>query len=153
MRNPRLQVNAGIRTSRSHLIVRNKDSSDWTEKTIYLNGTPPFTFRFTIDGLKAGETVSLPLIDHMWQTRPNPIPAFVEPMKARLVTELPVGPEWLYEQKLDGYRAIAIKEADRVRLLSGRGNDFTNQFPQVAQGHCVPRRRNRGLVEDQSMVL
>jgi hypothetical protein len=59
---PNRQVSAGIRTSVTHLIVGNKDSADWTEKTIYLNGTPPFTFKLTIDGLRAGETVSLPLI-------------------------------------------------------------------------------------------
>ena len=30
---------------------------------------------------------------------------FVEPMYARLVQKLPEGKEWLYEVKLDGYRA------------------------------------------------
>src|SRR4051812_48816450 len=56
-------------------------------------------------------------------------PAFISPMKAQLVSELPTGPEWLYEVKLDGYRAEVIKDGNRVRLLSGRGNDFTRDFP------------------------
>jgi bifunctional non-homologous end joining protein LigD len=34
--------------------------------------------------------------------------AFIEPMKALPVTDLPVG-DWLYELKFDGYRALAFK--------------------------------------------
>jgi ATP-dependent DNA ligase len=33
---------------------------------------------------------------------------FVEPMECLAVTKLPSGPEWVYEIKLDGYRALAI---------------------------------------------
>jgi len=51
-------------------------------------------------------------------------------MKARLVGELPTGPEWLYELKLDGYRCMALKR-DRVRIISSRGNDLTQTFPHV----------------------
>src|SRR5947207_10605022 len=54
-------------------------------------------------------------------------------MKAVLVSELPTGSEWMYEVKLDGYRAEAIKDGDRVRLCSSRGNDFTSDFPGIAK--------------------
>jgi bifunctional non-homologous end joining protein LigD len=53
-------------------------------------------------------------------------------MKATLVAKLPVGPEWFYEAKLDGYRAEALKDGERVKLFSSRGNDFTGDFPEVA---------------------
>jgi bifunctional non-homologous end joining protein LigD len=39
--------------------------------------------------------------------------AFIEPMQALRVTDLPVG-DWLYELKFDGYRALAFE----VRLVS-----------------------------------
>src|SRR6266404_5931612 len=41
-------------------------------------------------------------------------PSFIAPMQALRVAELPDG-DWLYEVKLDGYRALAFKE---VRLIS-----------------------------------
>ena len=34
---------------------------------------------------------------------------FNEPMKALLVDELPKGPDWVYEVKFEGIRALAIK--------------------------------------------
>jgi ATP-dependent DNA ligase len=34
---------------------------------------------------------------------------FIEPMECAPVTKLLDGPEWVYEIKLDGYRAIAVK--------------------------------------------
>jgi ATP-dependent DNA ligase len=61
----------------------------------------------------------------------NPI-AFIPPMLARLVRTLPEGPEWEYELKLDGYRLQAIKDPDKVRLYSRRGNDFTRKFARIA---------------------
>jgi bifunctional non-homologous end joining protein LigD len=47
-------------------------------------------------------------------------PEFVSPMKAILVDQLPTGAEWLYEVKWDGYRALATKHGDSVRLLGGK---------------------------------
>ena len=35
-------------------------------------------------------------------------PAFIQPMSAHLVDALPEGPEWMYEVKFDGYRALVI---------------------------------------------
>ncbi len=51
---------------------------------------------------------------------------------AQLVDEAPDGPEWIHEQKFDGYRILADKHGDRVTLLSRRMNDWTAQFPTVA---------------------
>lgn len=51
---------------------------------------------------------------------------------AQLVDEAPDGPEWIHEQKFDGYRILADKQGDRVTLLSRRMNDWTAQFPTVA---------------------
>ena len=58
---------------------------------------------------------------------------FIEPMYALGVRNLPEGPEWLYEIKLDGYRCLAGKDASGVSLWSRRGNVFTSQFPAIAK--------------------
>ena len=57
---------------------------------------------------------------------------FVSPMLATLVRQLPEGPQWEYELKLDGYRLQAIKHGVQVRLYSRRGNDFTKKFAPIA---------------------
>jgi ATP-dependent DNA ligase len=33
---------------------------------------------------------------------------------------------WVYEEKVDGWRIVAYKDGDRVRLLSRHGVDHTN---------------------------
>ena len=58
-------------------------------------------------------------------------PSFVEPMTAKVVSELPEGPGWLYEVKLDGYRALIIKDAAHVGLISRNENDLTAAYPGV----------------------
>jgi ATP-dependent DNA ligase len=45
------------------------------------------------------------------QRPPSLQPArFVEPMQCLAVAKLPEGPDWEYEIKFDGYRALGIKE-------------------------------------------
>lgn len=60
------------------------------------------------------------------------IPFRVRPMLATLVPEPFDKPDWVYEEKYDGDRIIAYKEADRVRLLTRNDKDRTASFPQVA---------------------
>jgi ATP-dependent DNA ligase len=43
---------------------------------------------------------------------------FVAPMLRLRTERLPEGPDWAYELKLDGYRAMAIKTGGEVQLRS-----------------------------------
>ena len=45
--------------------------------------------------------------------------------------KLPQGPDWLYEIKLDGYRALAIKTGGRVQLRSRNDNDFSARYAPI----------------------
>jgi hypothetical protein len=45
-------------------------------------------------------------------------PAFVTPMAAQVVKRLPEGNEWVYELKFDGYRALLLKDGQRVEIRS-----------------------------------
>lgn len=65
-------------------------------------------------------------------TRATAPPAFIEPMAARLVTELPEGDAWSYEVKFDGYRALLRKDGERVQLISRNQHDLTRSYPAVA---------------------
>jgi len=46
---------------------------------------------------------------------------------------LPDSPQWLYELKLDGYRAIAFKRDGAVHLRSRNDNDFSARYPAVVK--------------------
>lgn len=59
-------------------------------------------------------------------------PAFVTPMAAVAVKQLPEGPEWLYEVKWDGYRALIIKDGSQVQIQSRNHKDLTGMYPGVA---------------------
>ena len=43
----------------------------------------------------------------------------------------PSGPDWLHEIKHDGYRMFAIRDGERVRLISRSGVDWTCAFPMI----------------------
>lgn len=58
---------------------------------------------------------------------------FIQPMAALLVDALPTGDDWLYEAKFDGYRALALKEGAKVKLLSRKGNDLTADYPAIRE--------------------
>jgi bifunctional non-homologous end joining protein LigD len=44
----------------------------------------------------------------------------------------PSGPDWLYEIKWDGVRAICYIESGRVRLVSRNGNSMERQYPELS---------------------
>ena len=58
---------------------------------------------------------------------------FFEPMLCETAEQPPEGPEWRYELKLDGYRAIGFKTDGQARLWSRNGKDFVRRFPEVAK--------------------
>jgi bifunctional non-homologous end joining protein LigD len=59
------------------------------------------------------------------------LPDFVEPMKAKLVGSMPSGGNWIYEIKLDGYRALALHGGSETRVLLRNQNDLGSKFPEV----------------------
>src|SRR6266850_1264609 len=58
---------------------------------------------------------------------------FIEPMECAPATMLLDGPEWIYEIKLDGYRAIAVKSDRSVNLFSRRRKSFNRQYPYLVE--------------------
>ena len=53
-------------------------------------------------------------------------------MKPKLLEKPPGGGNWLYELKFDGIRLIAVKNGEKVNLVSRNGNELAARFPEVA---------------------
>jgi bifunctional non-homologous end joining protein LigD len=60
-------------------------------------------------------------------------PKFIQPMKATLSNRIPEGNGWLYEIKWDGYRALALKHGDVIRLLSLKNKPLNTDFPGLVE--------------------
>jgi bifunctional non-homologous end joining protein LigD len=60
------------------------------------------------------------------------LPEFVPPSLATLREKAPSEPGWLHEIKFDGYRIQARIDRGRVALLTRKGLDWTDKFPNVA---------------------
>jgi bifunctional non-homologous end joining protein LigD len=74
--------------------------------------------------------------------RPRTLAAgFIVPCLPTKPDKLPSGSQWLHEIKHDGFRIIARKDGDRVRLYSRPGNDLTYRFPLIVE--TLARLRSR----------
>ena len=67
---------------------------------------------------------------------------FIAPCLPTSARQPPRGPEWLIEIKHDGFRVIARKEGERVRLYSRPGNDLTYRFPLIVEAFSNLRLRS-----------
>ncbi|MGH9502469.1 MAG: non-homologous end-joining DNA ligase [Terriglobales bacterium] len=59
------------------------------------------------------------------------MPTAIRPMLATSVDKAFDDPEWLFEIKWDGYRAVAFLAKGKVRLVSRNQNDLTGQYPEL----------------------
>jgi bifunctional non-homologous end joining protein LigD len=73
-------------------------------------------------------------------------------MLATLAAEPFTSPEWLFEVKWDGYRALAFIRDGRVRLVSRNQNDLTAQYPEL---HDLPSfvRAESAIVDGEIVAL
>ena len=82
----------------------------------------------------------------------EPLPTALAPMLATLVDAPFDDPQWLFELKWDGYRAIAYIERDgSVALVSRNGNDFGAKFPDLAD--LAESFSERPVIADGEIVV
>ena len=73
-------------------------------------------------------------------------------MAAQLVDRLPEGPEWLYELKFDGYRALLLKKGTSVQLRSRNDKDLAGMYPGIrAAGQRL--RADSAIVDGEIVAL
>ncbi len=75
----------------------------------------------------------MPLRSAAVQSLPKKLAVFIEPMECEPVSTLLEGSQWVYEIKLDGYRAIVVKSDNKVRLFSRRQKSFNQQYPYIVE--------------------
>src|SRR3954447_11271152 len=80
-----------------------------------------------------------------------PLPRFYAPMNALLVDEIPIGDQWQYEPKWDGFRCIAYRDGTKIDLQSKNGQPLSRYFPEMVEAlaHVSARR----FVLDGELVI
>ena len=77
-------------------------------------------------------------------TRPKRLlpPGFIVPCQPTLADHVPDGDGWIHELKHDGFRILAFKSGDKVRLWSRNGRDWATEFVAITEAmRALPFKR------------
>ena len=116
---------------REWLLIKHKDAHAHESRDV-LEENKSVLSGLTIEDLKAGR-----LPDPARQTgvsrngREAEFPTKLSPMMARLVDDPFSHPDWIFEPKLDGFRALAFVRGGEVIIHSRTGRDLTKNFPEI----------------------
>ena len=80
---------------------------------------------------KSSVTSASSVVNALPGAEQRPMPTVIQPMLATSTAKAFDDPDWLFEIKWDGYRAVAFIEDGRVRLVSRNQNDLTAQFSEL----------------------
>src|SRR3954451_4196888 len=69
---------------------------------------------------------------------------FIRPCQPYLAEKPPSGPDWQHEIKWDGYRIIARKEDERVRLWRRPGTDYAACLDRIRADVASARQLSTG---------
>jgi ATP-dependent DNA ligase len=72
-------------------------------------------------------------------------------MEALPARELPIGREWQYEPKWDGFRCLAFRDRKRIDLMSKSGKPLTRYFPELVE--ALAGLKARQFVLDGEIVI
>jgi DNA ligase D-like protein (predicted ligase) len=76
---------------------------------------------------------------------------FIDPMLLLRTEALPSGDQWLYELKLDGFRAIAFKRDGTAHLRSRNNHDFSTRYPGVLK--ALAKLPNDTVIDGEILAL
>src|SRR6516164_4428459 len=90
------------------------------------------------------------------QPGPSPgvnLPDFhkLRPMLAKSADKPFDDPDWIFELKFDGYRALALADRDHVRLVSRRGTDLSPDYPVIVD--AVVRMGISAVLDGEIVVV
>jgi bifunctional non-homologous end joining protein LigD len=133
------------------LLIKERDGHASTDDAV-LPPEESVLSGLTVEDLKAGRTPADGIRAELRRLK-APVrevsPASIRLMLAESRERPFTAPGWLFELKLDGYRALAARDGS-ARLLSRNANDLTPCFPEVVQAlRALPYER---LVMDGELV-
>ena len=80
-----------------------------------------------------------------------PLPIDYTPMEADTAKEIPVGPEWEYEPKWDGFRCLAFRDGQHLEIRSKSGQPLVRYFPEIIEALlAIPAKR---FVADGELIV
>ena len=79
-----------------------------------------------------------------------PVLRFIEPCLPSPADRPPSGSNWIHEIKHDGYRLMARRDPVGIRLITRRGNDWSDRFPLVVE--AVNHLKVRSCLIDGEVV-
>jgi bifunctional non-homologous end joining protein LigD len=93
-----------------------------------------------------------PVVEALPGAAKKPMPGQIRPMLATSDVEPFDDPAWLFEIKLDGYRAVSFIHDGEVRLVSRSQNDLTSQYSEV---HDLPKfvRAKTAILDGEIVAL
>src|SRR5688572_21382583 len=77
------------------------------------------------------------------------MPSVVEPMLPTLTKAPFSNPEWIFEPKWDGYRAVCYF-GESVRFISRRKNDLTKRFPEL---QTIQIKANSAIIDGEITAI
>jgi bifunctional non-homologous end joining protein LigD len=116
------------------LLIKHRDKEAKSSKTWLARETRSAATGRTMEEISSGS----PTTDG--KQSKLPLPKFTAPQLATLVKSVPEGSDWIFEDKYDGYRCLAAISADKVKLYTRKGLDWTQRFqPLVAPLSTITR--------------
>jgi bifunctional non-homologous end joining protein LigD len=81
----------------------------------------------------------------------RPMPSALKPMLATLVDKPFDDPDWLFEIKWDGYRAIANWNGEHASLASRSGQDYTSKYAPISQ--ALAQLKHKAVLDGEIVML
>jgi bifunctional non-homologous end joining protein LigD len=131
----------GEKMKGSFALVRSKDAKNWflikhkdrfAGKTDRSGQEHSVLSGAAVEDLKVLPAHRIPVSRLVPAGRVDKLPTKIEPMHAELGDAAFNHADWMWEPKLDGYRALAFINEEGVTLRSRRGLDLAADFPRLA---------------------
>jgi bifunctional non-homologous end joining protein LigD len=149
----------GEKVKGSFALVRTKDAKTWLlikhKDRFVAKGDLTERDRSVLSGVTVAEMTGVP-VQRIPAERlvpggeKRPLPEKLSPMHAEIGDAAFNNPDWMWEPKLDGYRALAFIDGTGVKLRSRRGLELGGDFPKLVAD--LGKQGVEGMVLDGEIV-